>query len=198
MSPKNHLLVVFYYLSRLLNTRRPTASVCSPPTHSEANPSNSLRTEAFVILSDALWFGSHTHGKETLQYYSSAPLISEGRVVLKVKPYVEFQKLRKNLKNCHTWRDGSKMHYHRFLKLLSSYYGHDKEREVIKTLLLIIKRRTVSINKVQLLAAFWVLMPANLCDSVRMNLSQSSQPPAPVAANLSSRDPAAQQTTRRV
>lgn len=76
--------------------------------------------------------------------------------------------------------------------LLSSYYGHDKETEVIKTLLLIIKR-TVSINRVQLLAAFWVLMPANLRDSVRTNLSQSSQPPAP--ANLSSRDPAATQAT---
>lgn len=87
------------------------------------------------------------------------------------------------------------MHYHWYLKLPSSYYGHDKETEVIKTVLLIIKRRTVSINKVQLLAAFWVLMPANLRDSVRTNLSQSSQPPAPVAANLSSRDPAAQQTT---
>lgn len=82
------------------------------------------------------------------------------------------------MNECHTWRDGSKTHYHRYLKLPSSYYGHDKETEVIKTLLLIIKRRAVSINKVQLLAAFWVLMPANLPDSVRTNLSQSSQPPA--------------------
>lgn len=151
--------------------------------------------KAFVILSNALWFGSLTHGKETLQHYSSALLISEGRVVLKVKPYVEFQKLWKNFK-CDSFSNATQMerHYHWYLKILSSY-GHDKETEVIKTLLRIIKRRTVSINKVQLLAAFWVLMPANLCDSVRMNLSQSSQPPAPVAANLSSRDPAAQQAT---
>lgn len=35
-------------------------------------------------------------------------------------------------------------------------------------------------------------MPTNVRDSLRMNLSQGSQPPAPLAAEPSSRDPTAQ------